>query len=166
MNTIEVRPGKPEDLPAVFSLIMDLATYEKSPHLVTNTPERFAEDFAAERFELWVAEKDQEEVVGMALTYLRYSTWRGTCLYLEDLYVRPESRGAGAGKALLETLMEEAQRKGYPLIVWQVLDWNQPAIDFYQSMGAFMQSQWVNCVWENPDLPAPPAPEGEPQPPV
>lgn len=149
MPTYHIRKATEADIPAVYDLMIALADYEKSAHMVINSRAQFAEDFRRNAYQLWVAEQ-QERIVGMALCYLRYSTWRGQCLYLEDLMVTEAARGQGIGKALLDTLIAEAKHQNYPQIMWQVLDWNAPAIAFYERLGAVRDPQWVNCYWENP----------------
>jgi len=142
-----IRPAEPGDVPAILSLIRELATYERSPESVVATEEGLAEALFGPLPAVFchVAE-DGGEVVGMALWFLNFSTWVGRHgLYLEDLYVRPPHRGRGLGKALLETLVGIARERGYGRVEWVVLDWNTPAHDFYRSMGAEPLDDWT--VW-------------------
>lgn len=138
-----IRKGTAEDIPAVFELIVELAVYEKAGDQVTNTPAKMLEDGFGPQpvFEFFVAE-DQGQIVGMALYYIRYSTWRGRCIYLEDLIVTESRRGTGLGKGLFEAVMAETVRGGYALMTWQVLDWNEPAIRFYKSYGSMIDTEW------------------------
>jgi GNAT superfamily N-acetyltransferase len=140
-----VREARESDVAHIHRLIVDLATYERSPDQVKATPEQlraalFAPDPAAYAL---VAEADGE-VVGFALYFRNFSTWEGVHgLYLEDLYVMPEHRGAGHGKALLSHLAAVAAERGYARLEWAVLDWNQPSIEFYRSLGAVAMDEWT-----------------------
>lgn len=140
---VYIREGKMDDLPAVYELVRQLAVYEREPEAVTATLEAYREDFANERFEVLVAALS-DEIVGMALFYYAFSTWKGRMYYLEDFVVREEYRGKGIGKALFAKFLDVAQRKGARLVKWQVLDWNEPAIQFYQKHGAIIERDWLN----------------------
>ncbi|MEV5833617.1 GNAT family N-acetyltransferase [Nocardia sp. NPDC052112] len=140
-----IRRATPADVPAMVSLVEGLAEYEKSRAECTLTAEQL--DVAlfgpAPAVFAHVVE-DETGVVGCAIWFLNYSTWTGVHgIYLEDLYVKPETRGKGYGKALLAALAEEAAAKGYSRIDWSVLTWNTPAIEFYRSIGANPQDEWV-----------------------
>lgn len=142
-----IRPATPADVPAIVSLIRDLATYERSPESVEATEPLLRDALfgAAPALFCHVAEADGE-VAGFALWFLNFSTWRGRHgIYLEDLYVRPEHRGSGLGKALLVTLLDLARERGYGRVEWVVLDWNTPAHDFYRALGARPMDDWT--VW-------------------
>ena len=142
-----IRPAVESDVPAILSLIRELATYERSPESVVATEEglRSALFGSSPAVFAHVAEADGE-VVGFALWFLNFSTWLGRHgLYLEDLFVRPSHRGRGLGKALLETLIGIARERGYGRVEWVVLDWNEPAHAFYRSMGAEPMDDWT--VW-------------------
>ena len=140
-----VRPAVVDDIAAIHELICDLATYERARHEVKATPDQlrtalFGPTPAAYAL---VAEADGH-VVGFALYFLSYSTWDGVHgLYLEDLYVRPERRGSGLGKALLSGLASIAVARGYTRVEWSVLDWNTPSIEFYRSLGAVGLDEWT-----------------------
>jgi GNAT superfamily N-acetyltransferase len=140
-----LRPGRPDDVPQVFALIEELALFEKAPDQVTNTPEALLRDGFGESplYGLIVAESDGR-VVGMSLYYFRYSTWKGKRLYLEDLIVTESWRGRGLGEALLQETIETARRTHCTGLMWQVLDWNEPAIRFYRKFGARFDEEWVN----------------------
>jgi GNAT superfamily N-acetyltransferase len=140
-----VREARESDLARIHQLIVDLAQYERAAHEVKTTTEQlqvalFGPQPAAYAL---VAESD-EQVVGFALYFRNFSTWEGVHgLYLEDLFVMPEHRGAGLGKALLTSLAELAVDRGYARVEWAVLDWNQPAIDFYRGLGAVAMEEWT-----------------------
>jgi GNAT superfamily N-acetyltransferase len=140
-----IRYATPDDVSVIRELIRELADYEKSLHEVEVTEEQLREVLFGEQASVFahVAESDGE-VVGFALWFLTFSTWTGTRgLYLEDLYVRPGHRGGGHGKALLAELGRISVERGYERLEWSVLDWNTPAIDFYESIGARPQSDWI-----------------------
>jgi len=141
-----VRVAPPDDVPRIRQLVVDLATYERSAHLVRVTNDQLHEAlFSAQpaAFAL-VAEQEPDGVVGFALYFLNFSTWEGVHgIYLEDLYVAPEHRGTGLGKALLQSLAAVAVRRGYARFEWAVLDWNEPSIEFYRSLGAVAQDEWT-----------------------
>ena len=145
-SDIAIRRATRDDCPRLLELIHELAEFERAPHEVTVTPQHF-EDSGFGPHPVWwafVATVD-EKVEGFALFYIRYSTWKGQRLYLEDLIVTKEMRGKGLGKLLFERLMQETKDRGLTGMVWQVLDWNQPAIDFYKKYGAQLDSGWINC---------------------
>jgi GNAT superfamily N-acetyltransferase len=129
-----------------LKLIQELADYEKALHEVINTEKQLSLDWQAGRFQFFMAELAQQ-AVGMALFYPRYSTWKGLCYYLEDLYVMPDHRGKGIGKALIDATAQAARLAGAKRLDWQVLDWNQPAVTFYESLGARLEKEWWNCKW-------------------
>jgi GNAT superfamily N-acetyltransferase len=140
-----IRRVREADLDAVVGLVHQLADYERAPDECRLTPEalRLALFNPAPALYGHVAEVDGA-VVGCALWFLNFSTWRGTHgIYLEDLYVDPEYRGAGLGKALLTALAEECVGRGYSRLEWWVLDWNEPAIGFYRSLGAVPMDEWT-----------------------
>ncbi len=135
------------DCVAIMQLVHELAVYEKAPDEVTVTMDHFVESGFGENpvWQAFVA-KENDVVKGFALYYIRYSTWKGQRMYLEDLLVTEEMRGRGVGKLLFEKLIEECKIKKYSGLVWQVLDWNEPAINFYKKFdGVKFDSEWVNC---------------------
>jgi GNAT superfamily N-acetyltransferase len=142
-----IRPAVAADVPAILSLIRELATYERSASSVVATESLLsAALFGPSPAAFCHVAEDGGEVVGMALWFLNFSTWQGRHgLYLEDLYVRPSHRGRGLGKALLETLVGIARERGYGRVEWVVLDWNEPAHAFYRSLGAEPMDGWT--VW-------------------
>ena len=143
--SIIIRESVREDVPAMFELIKELALYEKAPEQVTNTIEQMYLDGFGENpiFGTIVSEVDGL-VVGMALYYFRYSTWKGKRLYLEDLIVSETMRGRGLGEKLLEATIEQARKTACTGLMWQVLDWNEPAINFYKKFGARFDEEWLN----------------------
>ncbi|MES1221221.1 MAG: GNAT family N-acetyltransferase [Bacteroidota bacterium] len=143
---IKIRKAVKEDCPRLMELIRELADYEKAPNEVTVTMEHFEESGFGKNPVWWsfVAEVNGQ-VVGFALYYTRYSTWKGQAMYLEDILVTNEMRGKGIGKLLFDRLIEEAKEKGWNRILWQVLDWNEPAINFYKKYNADFDGEWVNC---------------------
>jgi GNAT superfamily N-acetyltransferase len=142
MNNI--REARPDDVPTILQLIHDLAIYEKEPDAVKNTVPQLTEAlFGANPSVFAHVAESQGEIQGFALWFLNYSTWEGVNgIYLEDLYVRPDARGAGHGKALLRNLARIAAERGYARVEWSVLNWNEPSIRFYESLGARPQSEW------------------------
>jgi GNAT superfamily N-acetyltransferase len=142
---VTVRRVRPQDVPAVVRLVGELAEYERAAHEVQLTEQHLTTALFGDSPALFghVAEHDGE-VVGMALWFLNFSTWRGTHgIYLEDLYVRREHRGAGLGKELLRSLAEMCVQRGYSRLEWWVLDWNTPAIEFYKAHGAVPMDEWT-----------------------
>jgi GNAT superfamily N-acetyltransferase len=142
---IIIRESVRKDVPAMFELIKELALYEKAPEQVTNTIEQMYVDGFGENpiFGTIVSEVDHE-IVGMALYYFRYSTWKGKRLYLEDLIVAESMRGRGLGGQLLNATIEKARQTSCTGLMWQVLDWNEPAINLYKKFGARFDEGWVN----------------------
>lgn len=141
-----IRKGEEKDTEAVLALIKELAVYEKAPEEVEMTTEILRKDGFGSNpvYGLEVAETEGR-VIGMALYYTRYSTWKGRKLYLEDLIVSDEYRGQGIGKALFERCLALTKEGGYYSLVWQVLDWNEPAINFYKKYQASFASEWLDC---------------------
>ena len=145
MNLV-IRRAVRVDCPGLLELIHELARYEKAPQEVTVTPEHFAESGFGSSPVWWafVGEADGN-IEGFALYYVRYSTWKGQRMYLEDLVVAEAMRGKGIGTFLFERLLEECRERGFNGMVWQVLDWNEPAINFYKKYNAQFDAGWVNC---------------------
>ncbi len=141
-----IRKAVREDCPRLLELIKELAVYEKAPDDVTVTMDHFIESGFGKQPVWWafVAEVDGK-VEGFALYYIRYSTWKGQAMYLEDIIVTESMRGKKLGKLLFDRLVEEAKEKGWNRIIWQVLDWNEPAINFYKKYNTSFDHEWVNC---------------------
>ncbi|MBV1936673.1 GNAT family N-acetyltransferase [Streptomyces sp. BV286] len=144
-----IRTATPADVPVIHSMIRELAEYEKVVDEARATEEQLREALFGERPAAFAhiaesAESAEGEPVGFALWFLNFSTWRGVHgIYLEDLYVRPQARGGGHGKALLGELARICVERGYERLEWAVLNWNKPSIDFYEAMGARPQDQWT-----------------------
>ncbi|MFT5884707.1 MAG: GNAT superfamily N-acetyltransferase [Arcticibacterium sp.] len=141
-----IREGKAADVPALMALVNELARYEKAPEEVTNTEGQMLEDGFGDNpiFGSFVAEK-KGEIIGLSIYYYRYSTWKGKRMYLEDLVVSEAMRGMGAGKLLFEATMAHGKKKGCTGMMWQVLEWNKPSIEFYKKYGAKFDEEWLNC---------------------
>ncbi|MER7666499.1 MULTISPECIES: GNAT family N-acetyltransferase [unclassified Streptomyces] len=141
-----IREATPADVPEILAMIRELAEYEKAPQEARATPEQLHAALFGERPGAYahIAETDDGEVVGFALWFLNFSTWTGVQgLYLEDLFVRPDRRGGGYGKALLTELARICVERGYERFEWSVLDWNAPSISFYEALGARPQDEWT-----------------------
>jgi len=151
MSSPIIRRAVKEDCPRLMELIRELALYERAPDEVTVTLSHFEESGFGEHPVWWgfVAEIDHV-VVAFAIYYIRYSTWKGQRMYLEDILVTKEMRGKGLGSLLFERLIEEAREKQLNGIVWQVLEWNEPAFRFYEKYNAVFDAEWVNGVYEIP----------------
>lgn len=143
---INIRRAVKEDCARLLELIRELAVYEKAPQEVTVTMEHFEESGFGKQPVWWafVAEANGQ-VEGFAMYYIRYSTWKGQRMYLEDLIVTEKMRGQGLGKQLFDQLIVEAKEKKFNGIVWQVLEWNEPAINFYKKYNAHFDPEWINC---------------------
>lgn len=149
---ITIRRAEKKDCLRILELIQELADYEKAPDEVTVTLDHFIESGFGEKPVWWafVAEEtasagNQPIIQGFALYYIRYSTWKGQRMYLEDILVTKKMRGKHIGKQLFERLIVEAKEKNLKGIVWQVLDWNEPAIEFYKKFNASFDGEWINC---------------------
>lgn len=143
---VNIRTAVQNDCQAIMALIHELALYEKAPEEVTVNMNEFVKAGFGEQpvWKAFVAEVDGT-VVGFALYYIRYSTWKGCRLYLEDFLVTETYRGKGIGKILFERVIQEAKDKGYNGMSWQVLDWNAPAINFYNKYNASLEAGWLNA---------------------
>jgi GNAT superfamily N-acetyltransferase len=143
---VHLRVAQKQDCPRLMALIQELAVYERAPQEVTVTLQQFEEAGFGVRpvWKAFVAEVDNF-IVGFALYYVRYSTWKGSRLYLEDLIVTEIMRGKGIGKLLFNRLIQEASELGFNGMSWQVLDWNEPAIKFYKKYEAGLEAGWLNA---------------------
>ncbi|EPF17597.1 MULTISPECIES: GNAT family N-acetyltransferase [Cedecea] len=142
---ITIRQARPEDAAAIYDMIFELAVYEKAPEEVVTTPDEIRETLfgAGSNSEALICEIDNK-IAGYAVFFTSYSTWLGRSgIYMEDLYISPDYRGKGAGRAMLKNIAQCAVNRKCGRLEWSVLDWNQPAIDFYLSIGALPQSEWV-----------------------
>ena len=138
-----IRKATEKDMPFVLELIQELATFEKEPDAVVVTVADLVRDGFSEHplFHCYVAEKENT-IIGMALFYYRYSTWKGKTIHLEDLIVKADQRGTGAGFALYKEIIKQGKKDKVRRIEWNVLDWNTPAIDFYEKSGAKVLDDW------------------------
>jgi ribosomal protein S18 acetylase RimI-like enzyme len=151
--SIDIRRATKEDCPRLLELVNELALYEKAPQEVTVTLDHFIESGFGTNPVWWAfvasssnpSKSGETEILGFALYYIRYSTWKGQRMYLEDILVTEQARGKGIGKLLFDQLIVEAKEKKLSGIVWQVLDWNEPAIHFYKKYNARFESDWINC---------------------
>ena len=143
---MKIREGHKEDLPRVLELIRELAEFENAPEQVTLSLEMFQEDgFGTDPVYGFFVAENEKGILGMALFYYRYSTWKGKTLFLEDIIVTLDERGKGIGKALFERVINKAKEENCQRMSWQVLDWNEPAIKFYKKYDAYLDDAWVNC---------------------
>ncbi|MBS1764116.1 MAG: GNAT family N-acetyltransferase [Bacteroidetes bacterium] len=141
-----IRKGKTEDVPAALQLIKELAEFEKAPEQVINTEAKMLEDGFGKNpvYRMLVAESEGK-VIGIAIYFLKYSTWKGKGIYLDDIVVNENFRGQGTGMKLFEAVRKEAIEEGCRQLHWQVLDWNERAIDFYKKFNAEFDAEWINC---------------------
>ncbi|CAN5438081.1 GNAT family N-acetyltransferase [soil metagenome] len=141
-----IRKGTKEDLQGAYSLILELANFEQAPEEVENTLEDMVTDGFGKNpiFEFFVAEVNGT-IVGLALYYFSYSTWKGRAMHLEDLIVTQAYRKQGLGKILFDKVVEKARELQVGRLTWQVLDWNEPAIQFYEKLGAQFNKEWITC---------------------
>ncbi len=148
--SIQIRQGQKEDLIAVFELIKELAIYENALDQVNNSVAKMEKDgFGHEPlFGFFVAEKNSQEIIGLSIYYNRYSTWKGRRLFLEDLIVTKEYRRHGIGQMLFNKTLEHAKLSGCSGLQWQVLDWNELAINFYKKYETNFDEEWINCAIE------------------
>ncbi len=151
---VSVRPATPDDAATILTLVRELADYERAPDAVVATEASFRQHGFGERsmFQALMADRDGK-VAGFALYFFGFSTWTGTpVLHLEDSFVRPEQRKTGVGLALMKALAREAVARGCGRFAWQVLDWNEPAIRFYESLGATLLPEWRTVRIDGPSL--------------
>lgn len=143
--SITVRRATAADCPRLLELIRELALYEKAPLEVTVSLQHFTESGFGAQPIWWAFVAEEENLIhGFALYYIRYSTWKGQCLYLEDIIVTEKMRGQGIGGQLFERILEEAKERKLVRVIWQVLEWNEPAIRFYKKYNATLDPEWIN----------------------
>lgn len=153
MNEINIRRGTENDVAAALGLVKELAEYEKAPNEVEVTLEEMLSwGFGRNKvFDFFVAEKNRR-IVGLALYYYKYSTWKGKCMFLEDIIVTESERGNGIGKLLFDEIVEIAKAEKVRRLEWQVLEWNKPAINFYEKYNSVLDGEWINCKLTNHQL--------------
>lgn len=151
--SLEIRKGIKADIPFALNLVKELARYEKAPDEVEVTVEEMTEwGFGSDKqFDFFVA-IENNVIVGLALYYYKYSTWKGKCLFLEDIIVTELQRGKGLGKLLFDKVVQVSKEQNVRRMEWQVLDWNTPAIEFYKKYDATLDGEWVNCKLTNHQL--------------
>ncbi len=145
-----IRKATEADFPAILALVKELATFEKAPDSVTNTVEQMQAE--KDHFHALVAETDNGDIVGMAVYFFAYFTWVGKSLYLDDLYVKADCRGEKIGTRLLAELFKVAKAEQCHRVRWQVLDWNSPAVELYEKIGANIESEWNNCDFDEKQI--------------
>jgi GNAT superfamily N-acetyltransferase len=143
---ISIRRATPDDFPVILSLIRELAAFENALEKVTNTVEQMRQE--EDLFRCFVAETEDGEVVGMALFFFAYFTWVGKSLYLEDIYIKESFRKLKIGTALLSRIFEVAREENCKRVRWQVLNWNESAIQMYKKNGAEIDDEWLNCNYD------------------
>ena len=144
--SITVRRATRNDCPRLLELVKELALYEKAPEEVTVTMEHFENSGFGEKPVWWAFVAEENGFIhGFALYYIRYSTWKGQAMYLEDIIVTEKARGKGIGRMLFDQLIVEAKEKKFNRIIWQVLEWNEPAINFYRKYNADFDAEWLNA---------------------
>lgn len=139
-----IRTAKRSDVLAIFALIQELALYEKAPEQVTNTVDNLRIDLFDKQLCGAIVAEINKEIVGFALYYTSYSTWKGACLYLEDFYVKEKVRKLGIGQRLFDEIVLIAKARNVKRMDWQVLEWNEPAIRFYEKQQALLDPEWLN----------------------
>lgn len=141
---MQIREARPGDEAKIFELIYALAVYEKAPEQVTNSSKQLAKDLFDDKICSAIVAEEDGHIVGFSLYYISYSTWKGKCLYLEDFFVIPDKRKSGIGRKLFEKTVEIAKNLGVRRMDWQVLEWNEPALDFYRKQNAILDPEWIN----------------------
>jgi GNAT superfamily N-acetyltransferase len=146
---MEIRKAVREDCKAILELVKELALYEKAPQEVTVTEAHFTESGFGEN-PVWfgLVAEEENQIAGFALCYIRFSTWKGKVVYLEDFYVKEECRGKGTGALLFDALIKYCKENSYSRMQWQVLNWNEPAINFYRKYNTRFDDEWLNGILE------------------
>lgn len=154
-SSVTIRTGQKQDLPRVLELVKELALYERAPHEVINTVEQMEQDgFGPNPIYGFFVAENENGIVGLSLYYWRYSTWKGKRLYLEDIIVTENERGKKIGQLLFDRTMQHTLDENCSGMMWQVLDWNEPAIKFYKKYGSKIEADWMNCTLESHQIAA------------
>lgn len=143
MQEFIIRKATKQDIAAIYNMVYELAVFEKEPEALKIAIKDYEEAFSEKLFDSIVAELDGK-IIGIAVFYMTFSTWRGKCLYLEDFYVKPEYRKMGVGQKLFDAYITEAKSKGAKQVKWQVLDWNEVGLNFYSRNNAEIEKNWWN----------------------
>lgn len=143
-SSVQIRKAIIKDIPQIFDLVKELAVFENAEKEVTVNEDYYEKEFSKNTFDAIVAESDNE-IIGICLFYMTFSTWKGRMLYLEDFVVKQSFRAQGIGQLLYDSLLAEAKKLDAKLVKWQVLDWNDPAINFYKKNNAVIEKEWWNC---------------------
>ncbi|MFN8338682.1 MAG: GNAT family N-acetyltransferase [Saprospiraceae bacterium] len=138
-----IKKAEKEDIAAIYGLVYELAVFEKEPEALTVTIQEYEAAFEQSLIDAFVAVYD-DQIIGIALYYMTFSTWKGKCLYLEDFYVQPSYRKDGLGQKLFDAYLAEAKRLGATMTKWQVLDWNEIGLNFYAKNNAIIEKNWWN----------------------
>ncbi|MDG1295789.1 MAG: GNAT family N-acetyltransferase [Saprospiraceae bacterium] len=144
MTNIKIRKIKASEMRKAYELVRELAIYEKAEESLTIGLEEYNKQFEEQLFDILVAEHNSS-IIGMALYYPTFSTWKGKMMYLEDFVVQEAFRKSGVGQLLFDAFLEEAKTQDCKLVKWQVLDWNEPAINFYKKNNATIEDEWLSC---------------------
>lgn len=145
MNSLtNVRKARLDDMSGILGLVKQLALYERAPEAVTATLADYEKNYLEGVFDALVAVDENDQIIGTTIYYVCWSTWRGRMLYLEDFVVDDARRGRGTGKLLFEALMKEAISLDCRMMKWQILNWNSPALNFYQKYQAVIENEWLN----------------------
>ena len=144
MTNIKIRKIKASEMQKAYELVRELAIYEKAEESLTIGLEEYNKQFEKQLFDILVAEHNST-IIGMALYYTTFSTWKGKMMYLEDFVVQEDFRKSGVGQLLFDAFLEEAKTQDCKLVKWQVLDWNEPAINFYKKNNATIEDEWLSC---------------------
>lgn len=152
MNFI-IRKGTKSDIPQALNLVKELAAYERAPNEVAVSIEEMERDGFGENpvFTFYVAELENK-IIGISLYYIKYSTWKGKCVFLEDIIVTEQYRKHGIGKKLFDEVLKDAKQLNVRRLEWQVLEWNEPAINFYKKLNAHFDSEWINCKFTDKEI--------------
>jgi GNAT superfamily N-acetyltransferase len=153
MMDLLIRKGEEEDIPALLNLIKELAKFEKAENEVSVSIESMKNDaFGTNKIFDFIVAENQNDIIGAAVFFNKYSTWKGKCVYLDDIIVNEKYRKKGIGTLLMNAVIDEAKKRKAKRLEWQVLDWNEPAINFYKKFDAILDETWINCKFTESQL--------------